>query len=104
MDKCYCCHKIKPGTVIIIDLKIRGIGENKVTETEARFVCNDCNHLKGEWYYLLIDKNNYCEGCPFIDNKLKKYPIYDEKLQRDKEGNIIRLKICIEENKIKFGG
>lgn len=44
--ECYCCHKVKEGTVIIVDLKVRGEGENKVTETEARFVCHSCNNLK----------------------------------------------------------
>lgn len=47
--------------------------------------------------------NTYCGNCPFINYKSKKCPIYELELERNGK-NIIRLKICIEENKGKFGG
>ena len=45
-EVCYCCHQEKEGTVIIVDLAVTGTGENKVTVTEARFICHSCNHLE----------------------------------------------------------
>lgn len=47
--------------------------------------------------------NNYCNGCPFITSRFTKCPLYDEELERDKYGHILRLEICKLENKTKFG-
>lgn len=46
--ECYCCHKVKEGKVIIVDLEyIKGKdSDSDITRTELRFVCHSCNHLK----------------------------------------------------------
>ena len=50
-----------------------------------------------------VDTNNYCIDCPFININTKKCPIYEKELKKDENG-LIRLNICIKENKTKFGG
>lgn len=52
---------------------------------------------------MSVDNNDYCVGCPFITSRFTKCPLYDEILERDKYGKILRLDICKLENKTKLG-